>query len=175
MLVRSLYRAKGTTLRLTSLLFLFVCSTQVLPSDFGDQTAIVEAYLGTNSEDRALAQSMAEQARERASASRNTLITNLGPFVKLWCDAATIAPNPENLAECARFHFKAVNQMSNPQPSEEVVRMQRVRESLFMIRAALEIAGGDPSVSDVLRYRLKSDADCFRSIISDAGANKDCK
>ena len=52
--------------------------------------------------------------------------------------------------------------------------MQRARESLIMIRAALEIAGGDPSVSDVLRHRLKSDADCFRGIISDAGANKDC-
>lgn len=161
-------------MRRTSLLFLFVCSAKVLPSDLGDQTAIVEAYLGTNSEDRALAQSMAEQARGRASASRNSLSTNPGPLVKLWCDAATIAPNPENLAECARFHFKAVNQMSNPQPSEEVVRMQRARESLIMIHAALEIAGGDPSISDVLRHRLKSDADCFRGIISDASANKDC-
>ncbi len=174
MSVRSLYRANRNGLWLMSFLFLFVSSQKVWASEPWDQTALVEAYLSTNSEDRALAQSMAVQARERVSAAGNSSGSNLGPLVKLWCDAAVIAPDPENLSECALFHFKVVDQMSNPQPSKEVVRIRRARESLIMIRAALEIAGGDPGISEMLRHRLKSGADCFRSIISDASSNSDC-
>ncbi len=113
-----------------------------------------------------MAQSLAEQARGRAS-------TDLGPLVKLWCDAAAVVPNPENLAECAQSRFAAVSQMSNPQPSAEVVRIQRARESLTMIRAALESAGCDPNVSDALRHRLKSTAGSLRGLISGASASKE--
>jgi len=174
MLVRSLSKVKGTAFWPTSFLFLIVCFETAWSADTRDQTAIVEAYLGTNSEDRDLAQSIAIQARESISAVRNPHNVDLGPFVKLWCDAAAIAPDPENLVECAHFHFNALDQMSNPQPSEAVVRKQRARESLVMIRAAMEIAGGDSSISDVFRYRLKKDADCYRSVISDVSANIDC-
>lgn len=166
MLGRSLYRARGVALWIASILFLFGCYAKVWSSDFEDQTAIVEAYLRTNSQDRALAQSLAERARGRAS-------TDLGPVVKLWCDAAAVAPNPENLAECASSRFAAVRQMSNPQPSVEVVRIQRARESLTMIRAALEIAGGDPNISIAFRHRLKSTAGSLRGLISGSSASKD--
>jgi hypothetical protein len=169
-----MYKAKKTTLWLTSFLVLVVCSEKTWSSDNWDQEVIVDSFLKANSEDRALAQSIAEQARRRISATHNSLKTNLGPLLKLWCDAAVIAPDPENLKECARFHFQAVKQMSNPQPSEAIVRIQRARESLAMIRAALEIAGGDPDVSDALRYRLKGDAACFRGIISDTNPNDNC-
>lgn len=174
MLGRSLYRASGIALWPISLSFLFVCSAKVWSSDLVDQAAIVEAFSQTNSQDRALAQSLAEQARGRSSVAQDPLCADLGPLVKLWCDAAAIAPNPENLAECARFRFAAVGQMSNPQPSADVVRMQRAQESLIMIRAALEIAGGDPSVSDALRHRLYRDADCLRGFISGVRTSKDC-
>ena len=153
---------------------MFVCSERALSSGLGDQTAIVEAHLRTTSEDRALAQSLTEQARGRLSVARDSSNIDLGPLVKLWCEAAMIAPDPENLVECAQFRFDAVNQMSNPQPSLEAVRMQRARESLIMIRAALEIAGGDPNVSDTLRHRLKNKADCLRGFIADTNANKNC-
>jgi hypothetical protein len=169
-----MYKSKKTALCLTSFLILVVCSEKTWPSDPWNQDIIVDAYFNANAEDRALAQSMAEQAHVRISAARNSTNWNLGPLVKLWCDAAVIAPNPENLAECARFHFEVVKQMSNPQPSETVVRTQRARESLIMIRAALEIAGGDPDVSDALRLRLMSDATCYRSIISDISVNENC-
>ncbi len=171
---RSTYKANKTALLLTSVLVLVVCSEKAWPTDPWNQEVIVDTYLKANSEDRALAGSIAKQARGRISAKGNSLNTNLGPLVKLWCDAAVIAPDPENLAECARFHFEAAKQMSNPQPSKEVVRIQRARESLVMIRAALEIAGGDPGISDALRHRLKSDATCFRSILSGANVNENC-
>lgn len=144
------------------------CSEQIQPSVTWDQNAIVTAHLAANSEDRALAQSMAVQARARSASDENTRKNSLGPFVKLWCDAAATAPDPENLAECSHYHFKSVEQMSNPQPSVEVVSLRRAKESLAMVRAALEIAGGDPSVKDELRARLKNDAIFFRSIISPA-------
>ncbi len=167
-------KAKKTALWLTALLILVVCLEKTRASDPWNQEVIVDTYLRVNSENRSLAQSMAKQARERISAARNSLKASLGPLVKLWCDAAVIAPDPESLAECARFHFKAVKHMSNPQPSEAVVRIQRARESLVMIRAALEIAGGDPGISDALRHRLKSDAICFRAIISGVKLNENC-
>ncbi len=140
----------------------FICSAKVWSSDFKDQTAIIDSYLQASSEDRTLADSMAKQARERATSHGN----NSGPLTKLWCGAATIAPTPENLAECARFRFKAVDEMSNPVPSKEAVQRQRAQEPLIMIRAALEIAGGDPNVSGAFRHRLKSDANCFRAFIA---------
>lgn len=174
MLVRSLCKVKWTAFWPIFCLLLIACFETSWSAESWDQTAIVEAYLGTDSGDRSLAQSMAEQARERGSAARNSHNADLGPLVKLWCDAAAIAPNPENLAECAQFHFRAVDQMSNPQPSQAVVRTQRATESLVMIRAAMEIAGGDPTVSEVFRYRLKNYAGCFRSIISGVSANMDC-
>lgn len=174
MLVRLLCRTKGTTLWLIFLLFIFSCFSKAWSLDLGDQTAIIEAYFRANSKDRALAQSLAEQARERAPVDSDSPITDFGPLVKLWCEAAAIAPNPENLGECARFRFAAVNQMSNPQPSKKVVQMQRARESLVMVRAALEIAGGDPSISDALRLRLKNDVECLRSFISGESTSKNC-
>jgi hypothetical protein len=177
MLVQSLYKAKKVNLLcLISFLFLLFCTSEVWSFDLGDQTAIVEAYLRTNPEDLALAKSLADQARARvhAASARKSQNANTGPFVKLWCDSAAIAPNPENLMECANFRLKAVDQMSNPQPSKKVVRIKRARESLIMIRAALEIAGGDKSVSDGLRDRLRISAECLRALISGANMSKDC-
>ncbi len=175
MLEQSLFRTKGLPLWLTPLLLIvFLYSGKVLSSDPVDQTAIVDTYLQASSEDRALAQSLVKQARTRGSTAGHSIGTNSGPLVKLWCEAAVIAPDPENLSECARFRFEDVEHMSNPQPSEEAVRLQRARESLIMIRAALEIAGGDPNVSDELRYRLKSNFKCFRELISGKGASKSC-
>jgi len=174
MLEQSLYRAKGISLWLTSFLMTFVYSGQALSSDLGNQATIVETHLRASSADRALAQALAQQARERIATARGSPNLDLGPLVKLWCGAAITAPNPENLVECAQFRFKAVDQMTNPQPSEEIVRMRVAQKSLIMVRAALEIAGGNPNISDALRYRLKSSADCFRSFISGVRLNKDC-
>lgn len=155
-------------------LILFVYSGKVLSSDLGDQTSIINTYMQASSEDRNLAQSLAKQAHTRALDMGSSSGTNLGPLVKLWCDSAMIAPNPENLAECARFRFEAVAHMSNPQPSEKAVRMQRAKESLIMIRAALEIAGGDPRVSVELRTRLKNDSICFRGFINGESTSVNC-
>jgi hypothetical protein len=174
MLVQLLCKTKkGTLLFLTSLLFLLFCTAEVWSFDLGDQTAIVEAYLRNNPEDLALAKSLADQACAHA-AVRNSNSTNTGPLVKLWCDSAAIAPNPENLMECANYRLKAVDQMSNPKPSKKVVGMQRARASLIMIRAALEIAGGDKSISDGLRDRLRISASCLRAFIAGANTSKDC-
>jgi len=150
-------------------------SDKVKSSDFGDQTTIVDAYLEANSEDKNLAKSLAKQAHKRASSVGGSHITNSGPLIKLWCDAAVIAPDPYNLVECARLRFEAVDYMSNPQPSEDAVRMQRARNSLIMIRAALEIAGGDPNVTDAFRHRLKNNSKCFRSFIYENEKSKNCK
>lgn len=164
----SLFRIKTRLLFLCLMGFwpILACSEQNKSPVTWEQDSIVTAYLAANSEDRALAQSMAEQARSRSASKENTLKNNLGPFVKLWCDAAAIAPDPENLAECSHYYFKVVEQMSNPQPSAQVVRLQRAKESLAMVRAALEIAGGDPKVNGELRTRLKNDSSYFRSIVS---------
>jgi hypothetical protein len=142
--------------------------------DFGDQTGIINTYMKISSEDRALSDSLAEQARERRLEMGESLERNLGPLLKLWCDSAMIAPDPENLLECGRLRFKAIAYMTNPQPSEEVIRMQRANESFKMIRAGLEIAGGDPSVSDELRVRLKNYFVCFHSFFEGENKHLDC-
>ncbi len=178
MLEQSLCKSKGFTLWLwltTVFVFVLLYSNKALSFDLGDQKAIVDASLKANSEDQDLAQSLAKQARKRVSDVGGFHNTNLGPLVKLWCEAAIIAPNSDNLAECARLRFEAVGYMSNPQPSKEAVRMQRAQESLVMIRAALEIAVGDPSVSDALRLRLKSSSECFRSFIYEKDTSESCK
>lgn len=159
----------------TFLVFVLLYSDKALSFDLGDQTTIVDASLKANSEDQDLAQSLAKQARKRVSDVGGSHNTNLGPLVKLWCEAAIIAPNPDNLAECAWLRFDAVGYMSNPQPSKEAVRMRRAQESLIMIRAALEIAGGDPSVSNALRHRLKNSSECFRSFIYEKNMSESCK
>ncbi len=171
MLAQSLFRSNKISLPLILASFILICSTKVWSYDLRDQTAIIASYLAASSEDRAIADSMTRQARERAAVNNRS---NLGPLVKLWCDSAAFAPNPENLVECARFRFKAASEMSNPKLSEEAARIQHAQESLIMIRAALEIAGGDPNVSDALRQRLKSDANCFRAIIANAHGSKEC-
>lgn len=153
-------------------IFILLYSNEVLSSDLKDQTTIIDTYFEVDSEDRGLAESLAKQARQRASSVGDS---NLGPLIKLWCDAAVIAPDPDNLAECARLRFEAVDYMSNPQPSKGAVRMQRARDSLIMIRAALEIAGGDPNVSRALRHCLRNYFECFRSVISESGKITNCK
>jgi hypothetical protein len=70
------------------------------------------------------------------------------------------SPDSENLLECARYRIKAVDKMSNPQPSRVILRLEPVRKSLVMIRAGLVIVGGDTSIRDGLIVRLKSSADC---------------
>ena len=176
MLEQLLCKNKGFTLWLTTFfIFVLLYSDKALSFDLGDQATIVDTYLEANSEDRNLAQLLAKQARKRASSVGDSHNANLGPLIKLWCDAAMIAPDPGNLAECAWLRFKAVDYMSNPQPSKDTVRMQRARNSLIMIRAALEIAGGDPNVSDALRHRLKNNFECFRSFIYKNGKGQNCK
>lgn len=155
-------------------LVLFVYSKQVLSSDVGNQTSIINTYMEVSAEDRNLAESLAKQARTKTSAIGNFSGDNIGPLVKLWCDSAIIAPNPKSLFECARFRLKAVTYMSNPQPSEEAVQMQRAKESLIMIRAALEIAGADPKVSTELRKHLKSNFICLHSFVNGKSIHLDC-
>jgi len=139
------------------------------PAGEGDeQTAIIESYLAASVDDRLIAQSLAEQARGLSDR------TDLGPLVKLWCEAAAIAPDPENLLECGRSRLGAVDQMSNPQPNREAVRIGQARDALVMVRAALEIAGGDPNVSDALRARLRDQGALLRKLVADADTNDRC-
>lgn len=144
--------------------------------DLGDQNSIVEAALTAPSPEEAkLSSRLAKQAGERGNLDQQRLgHTDWGPLSKLWCEAVLFAPRPENLVECARATFGAASQASNPQPSVSAANAERARQSLVMIRAALEIAGGDPDVSATLRARLMKDADCLRRLIASRASSNAC-
>lgn len=170
-------RAKlRVTAGLAASLALWSCDPVALATDLGDQASLVKAAALVTAQDRELAESMAAQARQRTEADKRRLgAPDWGPLSKLWCEAVLIAPAPENLVECARSRFAAVSQMSNPQPSLETVRLQRARESLVMVRAALEIAGGEPALSDTLRLRLRHDAQCLRAVVAGTATPPGCE
>jgi hypothetical protein len=169
-----MFATKRITRWTICLSFLFGCSSSALAIDLEDQTALVEAYLHASSDERNLAMAIAKKAHERASSASDASIIDTGLMVKLWCESTAIAPDPRNLLECARYRLKAVEQMSNPEPSREAVQLKRAQAALVMIRAALEIAGGDPGIHSNLRLRLKSSAECLRNFISGASTKIDC-
>lgn len=156
-------------------LLLATVPTQAI--DFSDQTAIVEAASSPeSSEDARLADAMAAQALERAELDRKRLgRVDWGPLTKLWCEAAIIVPRPATLIECARARLGAVAEMSNPQPSREAARSERLQEALAMVRAALEIAGGDPDISVELRTTMANDVQCLRALVAGEVASELCR
>jgi len=165
MLEHSLLKAKRFPLCLITLCSVALASSEhALSLDLNDQSSIVTSYMQVKTEDKKLAASFAKQAQELMKNNRSA--NNNGPLVKLWCESVMAAPNPKNLAECAKVRFESVSYMSNPQPSKVAVQTHQAKKSLTMIRAALEIAGGETQVQDSLRERLISDYQYYRHFIS---------
>lgn len=144
--------------------------------DLNDQTSIVEAAaMDRAPADMSLAASLASQAAARADQDRKRLgRVDWAATSKLWCEAALIAPGPENLLECARARFCSTRQSSNPQPSREAAIMEQAQRSLTLIRAGLEIAGGQPDISSRLRSQLIAGANCLRIITNKKEDVSDC-
>ncbi len=162
----SLFRISKALYLASVWVFLTACADAAQPASVWSKPDIVKRYSNASAEDRSVAQSLAEQARKRLAADPSAVQNNTGPLIKLWCEAAMIAPNPENLAQCAQFHFNAVEQMSKPQPSKEAARLQHAKDSLAMIDAAAEIAAYTHKIDDSLDRRLKTDALIYREVIA---------
>ena len=64
--------------------------------------------------------------------------------------------------------------MSNPEPSRREARVAVAREALVLVRAALEIAGGDASVPAPLRARLRKGASCLRAALAEQTNAEGC-
>lgn len=131
---------------------------------------IVAQASAASSADRAAAKIFVETAQRRMRTDIKRLgFIDYGPISKLWCDATVRAPTPTILAECAAASFGAVAKMSNPQPSKEGARRAQARQSLGLIRAALEIADKTADPDPEIRERLSADADCLDRILRGDG------
>lgn len=144
--------------------------------DLTDQASIVEAARMDHAvDDVLLAASLASQAAKRADQDlQSSGNVDWGPQFKLWCEAVVIAPDADNLLECARAQYCSIQQATNLQPSREVAIVEQAQESLTLIRAGLEIAGGQDDLPSSLRSQLVAGADCLRMVRSKGGDFIDC-
>lgn len=161
------HKSRTSALRLTTLFSLFLFSTIAWSDNLKDQNTIIETYLTTSSENKAMARRIEKDAQEIAP-------QRLGTLVKAWCSAATIAPTPHNLLKCAKVNSKIVSEYINPHPSREAAQLAKNKQSLAMIRAALEIAGGQANISPKFRDSLRQHAACFRGLAAGLHDNHGC-
>ena len=130
---------------------------------------VAGAYDVPSASDRELAASIEAQASERQKAKSAN--PDWGVMVKLWCEAAVIAPNPKNLSECGRARFGSFLGASNPSGTVA----DQAGRSLAYARAALEVAGGMAKIDDDYRTSLRADAVCLRKIADGAEPPEDCR
>jgi len=127
---------------------------------------IMRGVQGSTAEDIDLSNSFSKMAKKEEQDPQ----ADYGRLKKLWCEAALIAPTPENLAGCARGNYGAFFSASNSQ----ITQIDAAKTSLGYVRAGLEIAGVKNDLSDDFRSSIKQEALCLFAIANETDRPDDC-
>ena len=144
----------------------FLISLPAMSQTTSNNDVAVRDAAGLNEADAQIADILREMARKEEAGTD----IDYGRLEQFWCDAAHIAPTPENLEGCARGTYGAFVTASNP----PATRQETAQISLGFLNAGLKIIDAESDLLVDLRSSMNRDALCLSSIVNNTEKPSNC-